>query len=81
MYSVGINNNHIMGSILPSIKNYLKSIFFNMKLDKRNKFNLNESAELVIDMFIYWKNKYKYLWCNGNSILHGIIYKKMLICY
>lgn len=53
IYLIESVKNQIMGSKLPSIKDCLSVLFFNLRLVK---LNLNESAALVIDeCLIYWK--------------------------
>lgn len=53
IYLVGETNNQITGSKLPSKRNCLSVLFYNMRYAKMN---LNESAALVIDeCLIFWK--------------------------
>lgn len=53
IYLIGSMDNQILGSKLPSLRDCMKVLFFNMRVVK---INLSESAYLVIDeCTIFWK--------------------------
>lgn len=53
IFLLGFAKHQITGSKLPSIGDSLKALFYNLRVAK---FNLNESASLVIDeCLIFWK--------------------------
>ena len=51
IFLVGSVLNHIVGSKLPSIKQSLSELFYNMRVVK---LNLHESSKLVIRELIYY---------------------------